>query len=142
MPASDVVQLGDIVAACAREPTAAAGLGAAARRVAPPRRYPAAVVGGVSHRPTGWIRLQPVLRSLSGLACGHLANDAQTHVAGERLIRPSNRGRCVCSYQTRDTKGCSCKGRHELVQSKPQPICYLEQITPAMMSDWRRQRAK
>jgi hypothetical protein len=48
------------------------------------------------------------------------------------------RGRCVCPYQTRDAKGRSCKGRHELVQSKPQPICYPEQVTPAMMSDWRR----
>ena len=52
------------------------------------------------------------------------------------------RGRCVCPYQTRDAKGRSCKGRHELVQSKPQPICYPEQVTPAMMSGWRRQHAK
>jgi hypothetical protein len=52
------------------------------------------------------------------------------------------RGRCVCPYQARDTKGHSCKGRHELVQSKPQPICYPEQVTPAMMNDWRRQHFK
>ena len=51
-------------------------------------------------------------------------------------------GRCVCPYQVRDAKGRSCKGRHELIQSKPQPICYPEQVTPAMMSDWRRQHAK
>jgi hypothetical protein len=52
------------------------------------------------------------------------------------------RGRCVCPYLTRDAKGRSCKGRHELVQSKPQPICYPEQVTPAMMSEWRRQHSK
>jgi hypothetical protein len=40
------------------------------------------------------------------------------------------RERCVCPYQTRDAKGRSCKDRHELVQSKPQPICYPEQVTP------------
>jgi hypothetical protein len=51
-------------------------------------------------------------------------------------------GRCVCPYQTRDAKGRSCKGRHEVVQSKPRPICYPEQVTPAMMSDWRRQHVK
>ena len=49
-------------------------------------------------------------------------------------------GRCVCPYQTHDAKGRSCKGRHELVQ--PRPICYPEQVTPAMVSDWRRQRAR
>ena len=52
------------------------------------------------------------------------------------------RGRCVCPYQARDAKGRSCKGRHELVQSKPQPICYPEQVPPAMISDWRRWRPK
>jgi hypothetical protein len=52
------------------------------------------------------------------------------------------RERCVCPYQTRDAKGRSCKGRHELVQSRPRPICYPEKVTPAMISDWRRQHAK
>src|SRR5262249_17278635 len=52
------------------------------------------------------------------------------------------RGRCVCPYQARDAKGRSCKGRHELVQSKPEPICYPELVTPAMISDWRRRHAK
>jgi hypothetical protein len=52
------------------------------------------------------------------------------------------RGHCVCPYQARDAKGRPCKGRHEVVQSKPQPICYPKQVTPAMMSDWRRHHAK
>ena len=52
------------------------------------------------------------------------------------------RGRCVCQYQTRDDKGRSCKGRHELVESQPQPICYPAQVTPAMMSEWRLQHPK
>ena len=44
--------------------TAAAGLGTAPCRAAPPRRHVAAAVGGVSSRATGWIWLQPVLRPL------------------------------------------------------------------------------
>ena len=46
--------------------------------------------------------------------------------------------RCVCPYQTRDLKGRSCKGRHEIVKSRPQPICYPRQVTDKMVSVWRR----
>jgi hypothetical protein len=47
-------------------------------------------------------------------------------------------GRCVCPYQTRDTNKQSCKGRHELIKTKPPPICYPRQITDEMVSNWRR----
>jgi hypothetical protein len=40
-------------------------------------------------------------------------------------------GRCVCSYQTKDTYGRLCKGRHEVIKAEPQPICYPAQITRA-----------
>lgn len=48
------------------------------------------------------------------------------------------RGRCVCSYQTKDSEGRFCKGRHEIVKTKPQPICYPAQVTSEMAADWRR----
>ena len=47
-------------------------------------------------------------------------------------------GRCVCPYQTQDTNGRSCKGRHEIIKNLPQPICYPHQVTRAMMDDWQR----
>jgi hypothetical protein len=51
-------------------------------------------------------------------------------------------GRCVCRYQTRDSKGRSCKGRHEIIKASPQPICYPEQVTPEMITRWKQQQAK
>ena len=47
-------------------------------------------------------------------------------------------GRCVCPYQTQDTNGHACKGRHEVIRKPPQPICYPHQVTRAMMDDWQR----
>ena len=47
---------------------------------------------------------------------------------------------CVCPYQTRDLKGRSCKGRHEVIKTRPQPICYPEQVTDKMVSAWRRKK--
>jgi hypothetical protein len=46
-------------------------------------------------------------------------------------------GRCVCSYQTKDTYGRLCKGRHEVIKAEPQPICYPAQITGEMVINWR-----
>ena len=46
-------------------------------------------------------------------------------------------GRCVCQYQTKDSHGRSCKGRHEVIKTKPQPLCYPGQVTSEMVSDWR-----
>jgi hypothetical protein len=47
--------------------------------------------------------------------------------------------RCVCPYQTKDLHGRSCKGRHEVIKTGPQPICYPRQITSEMVADWRSQ---
>ncbi len=47
-------------------------------------------------------------------------------------------GRCVCSFQTTDSTGRSCKGRHETITTSPAPICRPGQVTPAMVSTWRR----
>ena len=46
-------------------------------------------------------------------------------------------GRCVCPYQTKDSHGRSCKGRHEVIKTKPQPLCYPSQVDSEMVSDWR-----
>jgi hypothetical protein len=46
-------------------------------------------------------------------------------------------GRCVCQYSTKDSHGRSCKGRHEAIKTKPQPLCYPSQVTTEMVSDWR-----
>jgi hypothetical protein len=59
----------------------------------------------------------------------------------QQIIQESQakyRGRCVCPYQTRDASGRSCKGRHEIVRSDPQPSCRPEQVTPRMMDEWRK----
>ena len=46
-------------------------------------------------------------------------------------------GRCVCQYQTKDSHGRSCKGRHEVIKTKPRPLCYPSQVDSEMVSDWR-----
>jgi hypothetical protein len=46
-------------------------------------------------------------------------------------------GRCVCQYQTKDSRGRSRKGRHEVIKTKPQPLCYPSQVDSEMVSDWR-----
>lgn len=51
-------------------------------------------------------------------------------------------GRCVCPYQTRDSSGRSCKGRHEVIRTQPQPICYPAQVSHTMIDQWRRQPAR
>lgn len=48
--------------------------------------------------------------------------------------------RCVCPYQTRDSAGRSCKGRHELVKTGTRPICYPGQVSKQMINDWRHQQ--
>ena len=45
--------------------------------------------------------------------------------------------RCVCPYQTKDLRGRSCKGRHEVIKTRFQPICYPGQVTDNMVSKWR-----
>jgi hypothetical protein len=46
-------------------------------------------------------------------------------------------GRCVCQYQTTDSNGRSCKGRHEIVKGKLQPLCYPRQVSQEMVDEWR-----
>jgi hypothetical protein len=46
-------------------------------------------------------------------------------------------GRCVCPYQTKDSKGHACKGRHEVIKTPPRPVCYPSQVTGAMVREWR-----
>ena len=48
-------------------------------------------------------------------------------------------GRCVCQYMTQDSQRRSCKGRHEVIKTKPVPICYPRQVTHEMVNEWRRQ---
>ena len=60
----------------------------------------------------------------------------------QRIIENSQAhyaGRCVCQYMTEDFRRRSCKGRHEVIETKPLPICYPSQVTPEMVSMWRRQ---
>jgi hypothetical protein len=63
------------------------------------------------------------------------------HRVQQQIIQQSQThypGRCVCQYMTRDSHGKSCKGRHEVIKTKPLPVCYPQQVTPRMISDWRR----
>jgi hypothetical protein len=63
------------------------------------------------------------------------------HRIQQQIIQESQErfaGRCVCQYMTRDSHGKSCKARHEIIRTKPLPICYPQQVTPHMISDWRR----
>jgi hypothetical protein len=46
-------------------------------------------------------------------------------------------GRCVCQFQTTDSNGRSCKGRHEIVKGKLQPLCYPRQVSQEMVDEWR-----
>ena len=56
-----------------------------------------------------------------------IMQDSQAHYSG----------RCVCQYQTKDLNGRSCKGRHETIKALPEPVCYPNQVTNKMLSDWR-----
>src|SRR3984957_2441903 len=45
----------------------------------------------------------------------------------QRIMQESQAGysgRCVCQYQTKDSTGRSCKGRHEAIEASPKPVCY------------------
>ena len=66
-----------------------------------------------------------------------LSNDrVKDKILEETQARYANR--CICPYMTRDANGRSCKGRHDLVKTKPQPVCYPRQVTAEMIGDWRR----
>jgi hypothetical protein len=87
------------------------------------------------------VRHDPNLPSVKPEALEQLS-DTQIRQQIMQRSQARYRGRCVCPYQTVDTNGRSCKGRHEIIRSHPQPLCYPREVTPAMVSDWRRQRAK
>jgi hypothetical protein len=58
----------------------------------------------------------------------------------EEIMRESQAhypGRCVCRYQTQDSNRRSCKGRHEVIKTKPVPLCYPTQISDPMIKEWR-----
>ena len=80
----------------ARGGAAAAGVGPHPRRAPPPRRDLAAAVGEISCRATGWIWLQPVLRSRTRVArplvAHHAADPPGRGAAVRRLCRADGRG--------------------------------------------------
>ena len=81
--------------------------------------------------------LDPNLPNAKPQALQHLSdNRVRQRIMQESQARYG--GRCVCPYQTKDLKGHSCKGRHEVITTPPRPICYPSQVTGAMVSDWRR----
>ena len=45
-------------------------------------------------------------------------------------------GRCVCPYQTRDSRGRSCRHRHEVITTAPRPICYPGDVSVSMIHEW------
>jgi hypothetical protein len=80
----------------------------------------------------------PNLHTASPEALQQLSNER----VRQKIIEDSQTryaGRCVCQYMTQDSRQRSCKGRHEVIKTKPLPICYPSQVTPEMVSTWRRQ---
>jgi hypothetical protein len=80
----------------------------------------------------------PNLHTASPEALQELSNDR----VRQKIIENSqghHAGRCVCQYMTQDSRQRSCKGRHEVIKTKPLPICYPSQVTPEMVSMWRSQ---
>jgi hypothetical protein len=92
--------------------------------------------------PVATLRAQPLplrdpsLPSVQPEALQRLSDDR----IRQKIIQESRAhygGRCVCSYETHDARGRSCKGRHEVIKTDPQPVCYPRQVTDEMVSDWR-----
>src|SRR3984957_16745022 len=80
----------------------------------------------------------PNLHTVSPEALQQLSNER----VRQKIIEDSQAryaGRCVCQYMTQDSRQRSCKGRREVIKTKPLPICYPSQVTPEMVSRWRRQ---
>ena len=80
--------------------------------------------------------LDPNLPSAHPEALQRLSDDR----VRQRIMQESQAsysGRCVCQYQTKDSNGHSCKGRHEVIKALPKPVCYPSQVTDEMLSDWR-----
>ena len=80
--------------------------------------------------------LDPNLPSVKPDALQHLSdNRVRQRIMQESQARYT--GRCVRQYQTKDSNGRSCKGRHEVIKVQPRPICYPSQVTSEMVRDWR-----
>ena len=80
--------------------------------------------------------LDPNLPSAHPEALQRLSDDR----VRQRIMQESQAhysGRCVCQYQTKDSKRHSCKGRHEVITELPEPVGYPNQVTNEMLSDWR-----
>jgi hypothetical protein len=78
----------------------------------------------------------PNLPSASPQALQQLSNNR----VRQEIMRESQAhypGRCVCRYQTQDSNRRSCKGRHEVIKTKPVPLCYPTQISDPMIKEWR-----
>ena len=78
----------------------------------------------------------PSLPSVQPEALQRLSDDR----IRQKIIQESQanyRGRCVCAYETHDTRGRSCKGRHEVIKTDPRPVCSPRQVTDEMVNDWR-----
>jgi hypothetical protein len=79
----------------------------------------------------------PNLPTVKPEALRQLSDDRiKDKILVETQARYANR--CVCPYMTRDAHGRSCKGRHEVVKSEHQAVCYPRQVTTEMVDDWRR----
>jgi hypothetical protein len=68
----------------------------------------------------------------------HQLSDTRTRQRIMAARQSHFQGRCVCRYQTTDSKGESCKGRHEIVKTKLQPLCSPGQVSPEMVNEWNR----
>src|SRR3984957_537838 len=80
--------------------------------------------------------LDPNLPSAHPEALQRLSDDrVRQRIMQETQARYT--GRCVCQYQTKDSSGHSCKGRHETIKALPEPVCYPNQVTNEMLGDWR-----
>jgi hypothetical protein len=80
--------------------------------------------------------LDPNLPSARREALQRLSDDrVRQRIMQESQARYS--GRCVCQYQTKDSNGHSCNGRHEAIKALPKPICYPKQVTSEILRDWR-----
>jgi hypothetical protein len=78
----------------------------------------------------------PTLPSVQPQALQQLSDDR----IRQKIMQESQAhygGRCVCTYETQDAHGRSCKGRHEVIKTDPQPVCYPRQVSDDMVNDWR-----
>ena len=78
----------------------------------------------------------PNLQSVQPEALHHLSDN---RIRQEIMQKSQARyaGRCICTYQSQDSNGRSCKGRHEVIKTRPAPLCYPAQVSDRSIRDWR-----